>query len=498
MRQYLLSCIALFSALSFFPLFAQTDQTVTNLGDIVVRFCNNVTTAEEAKDATKTLSLDAETDVPSDICMYINNAWPTPVTALLNFVDGTVTADQSQKKACQPEWTKDKFGQYVEFNSDPIEVPAWKTIETRAKVTFPAWYAWVSYGCVTLQIEWQNESADNDSMFKIISRRANFIDVVVDWKIELQTVIEPQNNAALENLWTNPSLVVYQTPWTKWYNATLTVKNNGNVSQEVAVTPTANTRFQHPMKWIFTEEKVIDGDQVKTVEVFWWQSVKEAWWIAMTKRILPGQQVSFDFDVSGAVPLWEWSIVLDAKIESTPVFDFESKNITDDMRKTKTESLTTQFFIMPWKLVIAILALLLLLWILLSRKKDNTNTSTKDVNVSPTVSNPSRKVTKTPTKKKKTSSVMKKSTAKKVASTKKDNLSLIEWIWPKIKSVLHKKWIETFADLSLQKISDIRKILKENKLSQHDPKHRKKQATLAKNGKFDELKVFQATINNKK
>jgi hypothetical protein len=48
--------------------------------------------------------------------------------------------------------------------------------------------------------------------------------------------------------------------------------------------------------------------------------------------------------------------------------------------------------------------------------------------------------------------------------------------------------------LASAKIWDLRKILADNKLSQHDPKHWKKQATLAKNEKWDELKKFQDSI----
>jgi hypothetical protein len=45
--------------------------------------------------------------------MLIQNDGPTDATISINFVDGTITADEDQKKACEPETTKTNFGQYV-------------------------------------------------------------------------------------------------------------------------------------------------------------------------------------------------------------------------------------------------------------------------------------------------------------------------------------------------------------------------------------------------
>ena len=58
--------------------------------------------------------------------------------------------------------------------------------------------------------------------------------------------------------------------------------------------------------------------------------------------------------------------------------------------------------------------------------------------------------------------------------------------------------IATFADLSSSKVGDLRILLADNGLAQHDPKTWKKQATLAKNGKWDELKVLQDELDGGK
>lgn len=86
----------------------------------------------------------------------------------------------------------------------------------------------------------------------------------------------------------------------------------------------------------------------------------------------------------------------------------------------------------------------------------------------------------------------KKTSAK---ATKGDDLTKIEGIGPKIQDALYAAGILSYADLSGSKIGDLRKILADNELSQHDPKTWKKQATLAKNEKRDDLEKLQEELN---
>jgi predicted flap endonuclease-1-like 5' DNA nuclease len=117
------------------------------------------------------------------------------------------------------------------------------------------------------------------------------------------------------------------------------------------------------------------------------------------------------------------------------------------------------------------------------------------------------KATPTPKVKKPKAPVVKKVAApkakakiapKKVAkatTTDGDDLTKIEGIGTKIQEVFYTAGIKTYTDLSASKIGDLRTILADNKLSQHEPKTWKKQATLAKNGKWDALKELQDELN---
>jgi len=78
-----------------------------------------------------------------------------------------------------------------------------------------------------------------------------------------------------------------------------------------------------------------------------------------------------------------------------------------------------------------------------------------------------------------------------VASSISDDLTKIEGVGPVIAELLTKKGIHTYVDLSKSKVGDLRDYLETAKLAGHDPKSWSKQATLAKNGKWDELKELQ-------
>ncbi len=77
------------------------------------------------------------------------------------------------------------------------------------------------------------------------------------------------------------------------------------------------------------------------------------------------------------------------------------------------------------------------------------------------------------------------------ASSDTDDLTKIEGIGPVIAKALAENGIDSFEALSWSKVSDLREILEDADLSQHNPGTWKKQATLAKNGKRDKLKELQ-------
>lgn len=88
----------------------------------------------------------------------------------------------------------------------------------------------------------------------------------------------------------------------------------------------------------------------------------------------------------------------------------------------------------------------------------------------------------------------------KMTKGKKDKLTVIEGIGPKIAKLLNEDNILTFADLAKTKVSTLSAVLKNAgpRFSMHKPNSWPKQARLARDGKMDELKALQDTLDGGK
>ncbi len=76
----------------------------------------------------------------------------------------------------------------------------------------------------------------------------------------------------------------------------------------------------------------------------------------------------------------------------------------------------------------------------------------------------------------------------------KQDLKIIEWIWPKIEILLNNNWIYSYKNLENTEVGKLKNILKsKNKryLKLHNPTTWPKQAKLANSWNFDELKNYQ-------
>jgi predicted flap endonuclease-1-like 5' DNA nuclease len=76
-----------------------------------------------------------------------------------------------------------------------------------------------------------------------------------------------------------------------------------------------------------------------------------------------------------------------------------------------------------------------------------------------------------------------------------DDLTRIEGIGPKIKSVLQAAGVATFADLANTEVESLKKILVDAGLRIHNPASWPEQAALAAAGQWDELKALQERLS---
>lgn len=324
--------------------YAQQDPNTSNLGDLLIRFCNDPDVAKEWW--SKELKISATPWSGTDLCIYLVNGGPTDVEVQLWFVDGAITNDAEQKKACQPEASTTQFWQYVKSEWTGFTIPARSTIETHATLTFPEDTAGMVYWCATLKIAWNPET---EWAFQVVSRRANFIDVSVKWLLRSSLKIVNQEIPAwwmVHNK--DPRFYIISNPATKEFFWKIVLKNDWNVAQYVSLQPTAK-------RW----GKTTNHETI-------------------SKKILPQQQSEFLIPLTDK-PRWEWSLHLSASITSNPVLEDNSDLDTGAINmEAKQELVITSALFIPWTLIFSCLGALLLALILSGTNKAKKNKKKKE------------------------------------------------------------------------------------------------------------------------
>lgn len=111
-----------------------------------------------------------------------------------------------------------------------------------------------------------------------------------------------------------------------------------------------------------------------------------------------------------------------------------------------------------------------------------------------------KKAEKAPAKKAAEKATPKKAAAKKAAAVKGDDLKKIEGVGPKIAELLANAGMASFADVAAATPERIKEVLEAagSRYKMHDPTTWPKQAKLAADGKWDELKKLQDELNGGK
>ncbi len=339
MKQHAILAWMMMLVMMWWTVSAQAQRT-TNLWDVTLRFCNDT----GAVAGTKVAVLEAVPEEKTDICMFIENGGPTDTTISLNFVDGTITADEDQKKACEPESTKTNFGQYITDYPTTIQIQGGETVKISAKAMFPAWYAGTAYGCATFQIigSWAvTQSWDVNKMFTILTRRASFIDFnlkgkyIVDLQPQDATMewsfpwLMPKEVSVVDSLlvgWQNIAEVIAQkNPLLLKIGKNLTTRsvlvNSGNVWLDLMIS-------SHYRAWF----GLIDLDQ--------WSQVQ---------KLVPRQRKAVEFPVA---PLARWvggPATVTHTITYKPIIIGSGVIIDPELLKPQTKILTSSGFVTAWR-----------------------------------------------------------------------------------------------------------------------------------------------------
>ncbi len=111
------------------------------------------------------------------------------------------------------------------------------------------------------------------------------------------------------------------------------------------------------------------------------------------------------------------------------------------------------------------------------------------------------KAEKAPVKEAPKAQAPKAAAPKAKTSAKGDDLTKIEGIGPKLKSIFHEAGVATFADMAAKTADELREIMIEaggNRYARFNPETWPAQAKLAAEGKWDELKKWQDELDGGK
>lgn len=393
----------LFFFLLSWSLFAQWDQPT--IGNVVIRFCNDDTIAW----GTKSLLLSTTPWQQEDICLYLANKSQQDLNVSIDFVDGTRTLGDN-RKACKQAGDDKNFGQFVTSEKKTFTIPAQDVVQHTISVEYPESFAGMSHGCITAQLTQEEEQS---SMVSIVQRRANFIDIFVQWDITLwlitkqaeqengqwiiflDTIKGTKYHTSAQKTETYAHLAIGGNNRKNTRQSTLSLQNIWSIAQHIE----SRTHFT-PLWW---------DKQTHTNE----------------RTLLPGEDMIIKHDLD--IPRYQTFGILETEIDHKAQFDFDSDMITEDMNQAHTMTISRHVIILPYKILLWLLLLVIIAIIariihhrnLLPVTPTPTKRKKTTTKKSPTTKTTKRnKATQTATKTTQTKTVSKTTATKKENTTK--------------------------------------------------------------------------------
>jgi hypothetical protein len=233
-----------------------------------------------------------------------------------------VTADEFKNKACKNEWDVTEFGQYVTQDYDEIVVPANNSVRQKAHVKFPAWMSWLVNGCLTYYIkdQWNNENSD--SVFKVLVRKASFIDVLLWWNLKRNLILNESNPISYSYDKAN-----------KQYNIVISLNNIWNVDELTTLSGTISNKFGYNATFTSEEKKIVANDQG-------------------------------NIKVSLSLPRYKMWYNVNLDVTTKPIFTFSENMVPDELKWERTINVQLPIFVFPWILVYCLAWLILFIIII--------------------------------------------------------------------------------------------------------------------------------------
>lgn len=304
-----------------FSLFWLVSAQEANIWSISVKYCNN----DELKSS---LSIVTESEVDNEICINFYNDGPVPAQIKYWFVDGILTADEMQNKACTDS-DMENFWQFVTQNETIVEVPAYGSVQQIASVKFPRWMVGAVNGCLVYTISEEKNVQDQNlneweiaAGFDIVVRKASFVDAFVQWDISRNLILDK-----IENLFANKVLDI-----------ALLLKNWWDISEAVDFEWTLSNKF--------------------------WYSYEITW----SKIVESQSDYKFGIQVDN-LPWYRWMYTLKWNLVSKWSVSFNPSLLSDDLSDPIVIPVETTILVFPRAVLWIIFGVLVLLWIIVYLSK---------------------------------------------------------------------------------------------------------------------------------
>ena len=304
-------------ALCLSSLFSFAVAQDSEIGNISVKFCNN-----EIQE--KTLNLIADTETDYDICMDFSNSTNHPITIKYGFVDGVLTNDSLQNRACTND-TMTNFGQYVTQTERYVQIPARGTVKQTASVNFPAGMAGTVNGCLVYSIFTENslsnnieQSDESATTFDIVVRKASFINALVGGEIE-RNIVQDQIRVYFDGFINGNEHI--EIPFT----------NKGNIDEKVSFSGTFSNIFGYSHD--LTGFKLVNNGASQTIEM-----------------------------IVDDLPWYKCFFKIKGTLTSENNVTFNTDLLPDNAKQTNEMPVEISVFIFPRLLLIIVIAAILLAW----------------------------------------------------------------------------------------------------------------------------------------
>lgn len=287
-----------------------------------VSFCN------DKWDTEKDLNIKLIPGVEKKICVQIKNNSNIPIKLNLDIVEWSITNDAYKNKACKVEWWD--FVKYISIPwwDDVINLEANTTIKKDVKIKFPYWIKWVQHWCLTYSIAsaW---NTNKNEMFDIVIRKANFMDIFIDNKVDIKNILELEDIQS-KSLSKNKKI---RTFFDQKNNLILefNILNNSIIDESIIVTWNISDYFGYSKDF-----------EIKAKTIY--SNTEEPFQINLWK-----------------LPVYKWLFKTKFNLSYKPIFTFDTNNITEDILKWWVIAQNFSIILVSRNLLLRIVVILLFL-----------------------------------------------------------------------------------------------------------------------------------------